>query len=130
LIWADIFIVLIVSHLVGDYLLQTEWQATHKRGGLGRDHDARRALRAHATTYMIAFVPALIWLYGDLGAGVFPVAAAIGVPHYLQDDGRVVAWWMAHVKHADIDEQPIVAATVDQVLHIVALFALTLVLDA
>jgi hypothetical protein len=126
--WVEIFVVLVVSHLVGDYLVQTDWQATHKHGGLGPDPAARRALLSHAATYTLSFVPALIWLAGELGAGVLPAAAAIGLPHLVQDDGRVVAWWMTHVKHADIHEEPIVAACVDQVLHVCALFALALVL--
>ena len=35
--WAEITIVFWVSHLAGDFLLQTDWQAEHKHGGLGRD---------------------------------------------------------------------------------------------
>ena len=31
--WVEVFIVFVVSHLVGDYLSQTNWQAMHKRGG-------------------------------------------------------------------------------------------------
>src|SRR3712207_7655677 len=30
-------ILLVVSHLFGDFILQTEFQATNKHGGLGRD---------------------------------------------------------------------------------------------
>ena len=48
--------------MVGDYLLQTDWQARNKRGGLGGDPVARRALLTHVTTYTLAFVPALIWI--------------------------------------------------------------------
>ena len=32
--WVEVFAVFFVSHQVGDYLLQTDWQAMHKRGGL------------------------------------------------------------------------------------------------
>ena len=35
--WGEISIVFFVSHLAGDFLVQTEWQALHKRGGLGGD---------------------------------------------------------------------------------------------
>ncbi|GAC1527494.1 MAG: hypothetical protein NVS2B6_15260 [Thermoleophilaceae bacterium] len=35
--WVEVFVVLAVSHVVGDYALQTDWQATNKRGGLGSD---------------------------------------------------------------------------------------------
>jgi len=33
--WVEVFAVFVVSHLVGDFLIQTEWQASHKLGGLG-----------------------------------------------------------------------------------------------
>ena len=29
--WVEVFAVFLVSHLTGDYLLQTDWQARHKR---------------------------------------------------------------------------------------------------
>ena len=67
--WVEIFAVFVVSHALGDYLLQTDWQATHKRGGLGRDSEARRALLLHVTTYTLAFVPALIWIGDQLDPG-------------------------------------------------------------
>ena len=65
--WTEIFAVFIVSHLVGDYLLQTEWQALNKRGGLSRDPVSRRALLSHISTYTLAFVPAAVWLAGERG---------------------------------------------------------------
>ena len=57
-----------VCHFVGDYLLQTDWQALHKRNGLGSDSESRRALLSHVTTYTLSFVPALIWIAGELDA--------------------------------------------------------------
>ena len=37
---------LVVSHLIGDFVLQTDFQAEHKHGGLGRDPVRRRAIGA------------------------------------------------------------------------------------
>lgn len=88
--WSEVFIVSLVAHLFGDFAMQTDWQAQHKHRGLGPDRAARRALAGHVGTYTLAFVPALAWLAGDLGAGVLGVAAAIAVPHALQDDGRAI----------------------------------------
>ena len=31
--WVSVFAAFLVAHMVGDYLLQTDWQARHKRGG-------------------------------------------------------------------------------------------------
>jgi hypothetical protein len=125
--WFEVFAVLLVSHLVGDYLLQTDWQAVHKRGGLGADPVARQALLSHVATYTLAFVPALIWLAGDLSAvAVVGVAVAIAVPHMVQDDGRLLAIYVRRVKGCDIVAFPLVGAAVDQTMHIVALFGLAL----
>src|SRR5258708_31671445 len=88
--WAEVFVALFASHHVGDYLLQTEWQALNKVGGLGRDPIARRALLMHIATYTAAFVPALVWLGSELGAIVLAIAALVSIPHLVQDDGRLL----------------------------------------
>jgi hypothetical protein len=125
--WTEIFLVFLVCHVSGDFLLQTEWQATRKRGGLGPDPVARRALVTHILTYTLAFVPAFIWLYDDLGPGVVAVALLISVPHLVQDDGRLLEGYMAGVKHVTASDRPMVAVAVDQALHLVVLFAIALV---
>ena len=51
--WVSVFAGFLVAHMVGDYLLQTDWQARHKRGGLS-DPAARRPLVTHVTTYTLA----------------------------------------------------------------------------
>ena len=84
--WVEIFAVFAVSHLVGDFLLQTDWQATHKFGGLGPNRESRRALLSHTATYTLAFVPALIWLSTDIGAWAIGVALLIGTAAH--DPGR------------------------------------------
>ena len=120
--WVEVFAAFVVCHLVGDYLLQTDWQALHKRGGLGSDPVSRRALVSHIATYTLAFVPALIWLSDDIGAWAIGVAALIAVPHMVQDDGRLLAAYMLGVKHTDPRANPSVAAAADQTFHMVALF--------
>lgn len=125
--WFEVFAVFLVSHLVGDYLLQTDWQAIHKRGGLGADPVARRALLSHVATYTLAFVPALVWLAPDLSApALVGVAAGIALPHMVQDDGRLLAIYVREVKGCDIVAFPLVGAAVDQTMHVVALFGLAL----
>lgn len=125
--WVEVFLAFLVSHLAGDYLAQTEFQAMNKHGGLGRDPVARRALAMHALTYLLCFVPALIWLAGEEPAGVVAAtAAAVVVPHVIQDDGRVISAWMRRVKHTDY-EPGLLAMTVDQSFHIVTLFLLAVV---
>jgi Protein of unknown function (DUF3307) len=118
--WVEIFVVFLVSHMVGDFLLQTEWQATNKHGGLGSDPVKRRALLTHGLTYTLAYIPALIWLSSELGAGVILVALLIALPHIVQDDGRLIAEWGERVKHVDAPPVPLTVA-VDQSFHMVVL---------
>ena len=124
--WVDVFAVFLVSHLVGDYVLQTEWQARHKHGGLGPDPTARRALLSHIATYTLAFAPALAWLADELGDATVAAALAVAVPHLVQDDGRLIAGYARAVKGVDVAAEPVVVAALDQSLHVAALFALAL----
>ena len=124
--WVEVFSVFLVCHLVGDYLVQTDWQAAHKRGGLGPNMESRRALLAHITTYTLAFVPALIWLADEIGAWVIGVAALIALPHMVQDDGRLLERYIAFIKGEPATRNAAVVAVVDQTFHIVVLFMIAL----
>jgi len=128
--WTEAFLVFVVTHLVGDFGLQTEWQADHKRGGLGPDRTARRALFAHVTVYTLVFVPAFVWLWGDIGAAVLALAAVIFATHLVQDDGRLLDRYAVGVKRTNPRSHPAVMVAVDQTLHVVVLFALALATTA
>ncbi|HYB30333.1 MAG TPA: DUF3307 domain-containing protein [Solirubrobacteraceae bacterium] len=124
--WVEVFAVFIVSHLVGDYMLQTDWQARHKHGALRGTAEMRRALVSHVTTYTLAFVPALVWLWPGLHAGVFGIAALIFFPHLIQDDGELLAAYSRIVKKADLKTNLSLAAALDQSFHILVLFGIAL----
>ena len=125
--WPEVYLALLISHLAGDFLLQTEWQAVNKRGGLRHDPVRRRALLLHGLTYTAAYVPALIWLGSEIGAlGAVLCALAITLPHIVIDDGRALFAWMSRVKHNDDPERWLVAA-VDQTFHLVCLLPVALV---
>jgi len=124
--WVEVFAVFLVCHNVGDYLFQTEWQASNKIGGLGSDPVARRALLAHIAMYTLAFVPALIWLTSSLGAGVLLVAALIALPHLVQDDGRLLDLYLARIKRCNPKAVLVVRPVVDQAFHFVSLFAVAI----
>src|SRR5688572_17104459 len=99
----------------------------NKQGGLGADPVRRRALLAHVATYGLCFVPALVWLAGEEPAGVVAAAAAaVLVPHAIQDDGRVIGHWMRGVKRTEY-KPGVLAMAVDQSFHVVALFVLAVV---
>lgn len=125
--WVEVFAVLVVSHLAGDFLLQTEWQATNKYGGLGRGRPAgRRALVTHVLTYTLCFVPALVWLADSLGWGVLWVAGLVAVPHLVQDDGRLLSAYLRRVKRSDAGPGDLVFVMTDQSAHLLTLFVIAL----
>lgn len=128
--WSAVFVVLFVSHQLGDYVLQTDWQATHKRGGLGRDARSRRALFSHTFTYSVAYVPALYWISSRLGWQAVWIAAAIAIPHLIQDDGRLLSSYLRRVKGMDPVANHTVAALVDQACHVIALLGAALLVSA
>jgi hypothetical protein len=128
--WVSLLAAFLVAHMVGDYLLQTDWQARHKRGGLTGDRVAFKALATHVTTYTLAFVPALIWVGDELDAGWAVLAAAlIYFPHLVIDDGRIVRFYLSNVKRADGFDLSL-AASVDQSFHVLSLFLVALLLGS
>jgi hypothetical protein len=113
-----------VSHHIGDYLLQTDFQALNKKGGLGEDDDSRRALVNHGLTYTAAFVPALLGVARRTSlTRALGVAALITLPHLAIDDGRLVNAYMKRVKRTPADVDADLTSRVDQSMHIVCLWA-------
>jgi Protein of unknown function (DUF3307) len=129
--WVELFTGFFVSHLVGDYLFQTDWQALHKRGGMALGagaRDARRALFTHVGVYTLCFVPALAAT--ELGVELVWVVPAIAIPHLMQDDGRLLHAYMKRVKHLDPTGNLPVSIAVDQTFHLLALLLLALALGS
>ena len=126
MLWVEAFVVFSVSHLVGDFLFQTDWQARHKFGGLGPNPESRRALLAHTITYTTAFIPALIWLATDIGPWAIGVVALIAIPHMIQDDGRLLDAYVRRVKGVGGEAPSGLRLAVDQSCHAVSLFLLAL----
>lgn len=128
--WSEVFIALLICHLAGDFLLQTDWQAQHKRGGLGRDAIARRALASHILTYGLCFIPAAVWVGIESGVGLaVALMAFVVVPHWIQDDGRLVTRFAERVKGYTAGPGGLMVA-VDQSFHAVALFGTALLVGA
>lgn len=124
--WVEIFAVFVVSHLTGDFLLQTDVQATQKRGGLSGNGKSPRGLLSHTLTYTLAFVPALVWLGTDIGAlAAVGIGLLIAIPHMVQDDGRLLDGYMRRVKGVEPRPGGLLIA-VDQSWHLLALFLIAL----
>ena len=128
--WVEIFAAFIVSHLVGDFLLQTDLQAMHKRGGLSGNGKSPRGLLSHTLTYTLAFVPALVWLADDIGfLAALGTALLIAIPHMVQDDGRLLDSYMRRVKGVEPQPGGLLIA-VDQSWHVLALFLVALLVGS
>jgi Protein of unknown function (DUF3307) len=120
---------LLVAHLAGDFLLQTDWQAVNKVRGIG-DAVARRALGRHLATYSLAFVPVLVWIAEQTAAWrAIVVAVAVIVPHLLIDDGHMVRFWLRRVKGVDAPDLGLTIA-VDQSFHVLCLLGAALIAAA
>jgi hypothetical protein len=120
--WPALFGVFLLSHLVGDFMLQTDWQAREKAHGLRGGAAHRRALAVHGLMYMLAFVPAFVWVADDSGVlAAVGVAALVGLPHVIVDDGGLVAAWIRQVKHVPGTPSTVVRLGVDQTSHVLAL---------
>ena len=126
--WGDLFNVLVVSHLTGDFILQTSWQATRKVNGLGPDPESRRALASHLVTYAAAFVPALAWVAVEEGAaGVAVIVVMVFATHGIQDDGRLLRRYVVRYKKVEPPYGSPLWIAIDQSVHIVALMLAALV---
>jgi hypothetical protein len=121
--WSALFGVFLLSHLVGDFVLQTDWQASNKQHGLrGGGPTNRRALLMHGLVYTLAFVPALVWVADESGTlAAIAVGAAVWIPHMVVDDGNLVAMWIRQVKHVQGVPSTVVRLGVDQSTHVLTL---------
>jgi hypothetical protein len=125
--WEEVFAVFLVCHLAGDFLLQTDWQAVHKNGGLSAGNPvARRALFSHVFVYTLMFVPAVIWIATKESALAIALLAVVFIPHLVQDDARALIAWNRVVKHGALAPGDPVYMAVDQSFHVLFLFGTAL----
>jgi hypothetical protein len=125
-----VFAVFVVCHLTGDFLLQTDWQAINKRGGLSRNREARRALFSHVTVYTLVYVPAIVWIAANTSALAIGLAALIFIPHLIQDDSRALIAWNRRIKGGSPPPGDPVYMAIDQSFHVVFLFGTALLAAA
>lgn len=119
--FASRFILLFLSHMIGDWLLQTEHQAMNKAKG----RFFNGALFFHCFGYTLSFVPAF-WL----GQIDWWWLALIFSSHMFLDRRWPVIWWIRLVKRTS--EETIknlfwLVIAVDQVIHILILAAIALI---
>nr|WP_237552117.1 DUF3307 domain-containing protein [Streptomyces sp. SID8359] len=126
------FVLLYLGHLLADYPLQSDHQATHKAD---RTTTGWVAALTHAATHVATCAAALTvgaLVLDDVALSLPVVAAAllwIGASHAFIDRRWPVLWWMrntgstAWIAHGG-------AAHVDQTAHVLALVLAALALSA
>ena len=112
----------IVGHLVGDYLLQTDWMALNKK------KDAWPCA-VHCMLWTLSVGLFSGWIF----SGVLWVMPFLFITHYLQDRTNIVIWWMLlpwkdQSAFATGPCSPWSIIVVDNVWHIVTLYAVAYLL--
>jgi hypothetical protein len=129
--FAELFVLLYVAHLVADYPLQTDHQAAHK---------AERSLTgwianvSHAAVHFILCGVALVVVAVVLGEPIafWPAVCAlvwIGASHAVIDRRWLVRWWMTRTGQSEFMAHG-GAPHIDQTAHILALTVAALALAA
>ncbi|MFF2134228.1 DUF3307 domain-containing protein [Streptomyces sp. NPDC058193] len=129
--FASLFVLLYVGHLLADYPFQTDHQAAHKADCTAVGW---RANLSHAATHIVTCGAGLLAgaVLLDLPVAVPAALAAliwIGATHAFIDRRWPVAWWMTHARQSGWAANG-GAAHVDQTAHLTALFLAAVFLAA
>lgn len=130
--FASLFVLLYLGHLLADYPLQTDHQAAHKGDRCAAGWAANLA---HAATHVATCAAALalgVLVLDDVTVSLPVVVAAlvwIGASHAFIDRRWPVQWWMNRTGQASWAKHG-GAAHVDQTAHILALVLAALALAA
>ena len=110
-----IFESLFLAHLVGDWLLQNEWQAVNKR-------KRWQALISHVVIYHMVVLAVLVLRFGFQNANVYIAVAFLAVTHAILDLRRPVEWFIRTFRlSANRDLDLWLVIVVDQSIHLVLL---------
>ncbi len=107
-----LFDALIMMHLIGDWILQTEHEAMNKMKGEFINH----ALLSHCLVYTACFVPVFLYFHVALSWLLLIFSS-----HMFLDRRWPVIWWLKHVKRVSdetIIALPWLVIAVDQVMHV------------
>ena len=120
--FANLFVLLYVGHLLADYPLQTDHQAACKASG-GWSGWAPNLVHAatHVATCGVLLAAGAVGLGFDVTAlGAVVALVWIGATHSLIDRRWPVAWWMTRTGQSDYLSRG-GAQNVDQAAHVTAL---------
>ena len=131
--WVEVFAVFVVSHLVGDFLLQTDWQARHKRGGLGAGPGrAARAASHTSPRTRSRSCRRSSGLADEIGAGATlgDRRCSCSVRTWSRTTAGCSRAYVRTVKRSNVPEHDFVFIACDQSFHVVALLLAALVAAA
>lgn len=116
----NIFELLLVGHLLADWVLQNDWMALGKR-----HHFFAPAGLLHYAIYTSVML-LILWL-GRIDsiqvASVFVIGALLFLSHWLVDGTDLVQWWMRSFGQRN---QTMVRIMIDQTLHLLVLAGIAL----
>ncbi|WP_223642381.1 DUF3307 domain-containing protein [Planococcus sp. 4-30] len=104
------FDVLLIGHLIGDFLLQTSWMAKHK------------AVKWLPLLTHVSIYTAVIAVFGLLSGGLsLPALAIIFFGHIILDRKTFVLFWVQRVQTAKGPEKVWLSIVADQIFHLILL---------
>ena len=112
---------LFLAHILGDWILQTEWQAVNKS-------TSWRALLTHVFVYHVVILVVLGIRIGWTHPLVYEVVLALAVTHILLDRFSVVPLMRALRITVDREPDRVLELAVDQSVHLLLLGLATLLL--
>jgi hypothetical protein len=114
---------LLLAHVLGDWILQTNWQAQNKRHNW-------RAMLSHMVVYHLVVLGVLVARFGYRDWVVYAVVGGLAVTHAFLDHGWPVTWLMKRLGIAPRNEYDRwLSVMFDQSLHILLLGVATLILS-
>lgn len=117
-----VFESLLMAHILGDWLLQTEWQALNKATNW-------RAMLTHVIIYHVIVLAFLVARFGFAEPRVYAVVVVLAVIHVILDRQRPVRQFMRVLRlSVDRDPEGWLRIAIDQSLHLLVLGIATLVL--
>lgn len=109
-----LFEYLILAHVLGDWILQNEWQAMHKR-------ERWRALVSHVVVYHALILGVLLWREGPGRPMIYAVVAGLFLTHAVLDRYTVVPLMRLLRINGQRESDRLLELAVDQSVHVLLL---------
>ncbi len=116
----NLLALVLVGHLVGDWIVQTDYQAANKM-------TSWKANQQHMLGYHLALAAAVAWAVS--WPALLVIVAVSWITHAFIDRRWPVVWLMQHTRSAPFSQTMFGVIAVDQALHLSILCTLAAVLS-